>query len=118
MSIEIKCDTCNKDVGSAERILCPKCASTKCSICDQPDTKLYCFGCAEDEFDSDCDCNDVDCGSSAENVRDDDLIDLASSLRRGDIIAAEDALDRVARAVEGWRDLVDRGRYSRAACAA
>ncbi|OWK34097.1 hypothetical protein [Sphingomonas dokdonensis] len=117
MSVEIKCDTCTTDVGSAEQILCPKCAATKCSSCHLPGDKLYCRDCAENEFGDDADCCDCcDCcdGASVEDVRDDDIIDLAAALRRGDVIAAEDALDRVARAVEGWRDLVDRGRYSRA----
>lgn len=81
---------------------------------------VSCDGCGKDIDDTYCGTCAIkkSGGIDAPDRTEDDLIDLSAALRRGDIIAAEDALDRVAEAVEGWRDIVDRGRYSRAARAA
>lgn len=78
---------------------------------------VSCDGCGKDIDDTYCgSCAIRKSGNvDASDRTEDDLIDLAAALRRGDISAAEDALDRVAGGIEGWREFVERGRYSRAA---
>lgn len=82
-------------------------AKQPCASCGEIVKHMYCSVCASVEFDS-----------GIENVRIDDVIDLAAAIRAGNMHAAMDSLERVAREIEGWSDLIAPGRYSALALAA
>lgn len=78
-------------------------ALVSCDCCGEPTTEAYCISCS---------------AAAVDGAHSDSIIELAAAIRRGDKVSAENALDRLAADLSGWRELVDRGRYSRAARAA
>lgn len=70
-----------------------------CDKCDRACDDVFCENCSRPQ-------------RAPQAVRDDDVIDLATAIRCGNMAAALESLERVAREIEGWPDLIAPGRYS------
>ena len=81
--------------------------------------EITCDGCSKgiggDVF---CEkCADEDAGAPLSERAEDEVIELSAAIACGDLRAAADALDRIAGHVDGWDEMVARGRYGRRAAA-
>lgn len=96
----MECEKCAKELNRHDAPICNPCHERKIEMAKADGY--------ERGYDVGCDDRD-----DAVPIR--ELTTLAAAIRRGDIAEAEMSLDVIARDMEGWRDAIDQGRFSRKA---